>query len=80
MITLKDENLSNGLFQISEHHYVKFNDINGIELIYEHPESKDKTGFPKYQVNFTKNSKWSWVIITVESFNKYILPFVVNKV
>ena len=79
MITLTNEKLSNGLFQISEQQYVKFDDINYVELIYENPKSKDKTGYPKYQV-FLRNTKYEWVIINTESFNKYILPFVINKV
>ena len=59
-------------------YFVKLNDINGIKKVYAHPNDANvKKGFPKYQI-FLNCSTWSWVLISVEDFEKYLAPFILN--
>ena len=78
------EPLRSTLIQISDdggsgsEYYVGLNDIGGIKKVYSHPnDSNDKKGFPKYQV-FMRNGVWSWVLITMDEFKKYVKPYI-NK-
>lgn len=60
----------------SAEYYIRLSDINGIKKVYSHPNNTDDTkGYPKYQV-YLKDGAWSWVLITVSDFDKYIKPYV----
>ena len=62
----------------SADYFVRISDICGIKKVFSHPnDSDDKNGYPKYQV-FLKNSQWTWVLVSIEDFNKFIKPFVIN--
>lgn len=59
-------------------YFVRISDICAVKKVLSHPkDSSDTNGFPKYQV-FLKNSEWTWVLVTIEDFNKFIKPFVIN--
>lgn len=76
----KTNNMSN-LVQISEidkEIYVNLNCIRAIEKIDHHPGTNETNGFPKYQI-FLKDCFWTWVLITIEEFNKFIKPFILSK-
>lgn len=73
---LSVDNLNSGIIRLSEDHYARLSDISSIEKVYAHPKNPDfKTGFPKYQVYFM-NSKWDWILITIEEFEKYVKKYV----
>lgn len=76
-IDLRD-NEGSDLIRINKEFIVRLSDITNIELINEHPKTKN-TGddYPKYKVNLA-NCGWEWCIITIEDFNKYLKPLVLD--
>jgi len=66
------------LIRISKDFIVCLSDITNIELINEHPKTNTTSDeYPKYKVNLA-NCGWEWCIITIEDFNKYLKPFVLD--
>ena len=71
------DNLTSDIIRLSENHYARLSDIVAIEKVYTHPNNPTlTTGFPKYAVYFRKDTKWNWILITIEEFEKYVKKYV----
>lgn len=65
------------LIRVNEKFVCKVGSITNIELVNKHPDNNSTDGFPKYKISL-KNSAWNWCLISVQDFEKYLEPIIID--
>ena len=72
---MKHRKTKNNLLQLRDDIYVSINNIDAIVKTDVDPKTNNKLSVPVYII-YLKNSKYSWVSVSIQEFNDLIKPYI----